>query len=179
MLRNVQGRTLQVRGMFSGWRLHVKGIGDRHYKWEDSKGDRQTDITSGRNVQGHTLQVRGKHSGEWTDITCERLLQKMDVTSQRKLQWSDARWRWHRWTLHHTVCWAAHKTLRSACLNVWGKLTNHHKLKPHLPHWAFQSPRTDEPDIKGWMKNSWKTILRQKQQEEQILARILNQNQKH
>ncbi len=57
--------------------------------------DRQTDITSGRNVQGHTLQVRGKYSGEWTDITFERNVQKMDVTSKRKLQGTDARWRSH------------------------------------------------------------------------------------
>ena len=44
---------------------------------------------SGRNVQGH--QVRGKYSKEWTDITCERNVQKMDVTSKRKLQGTDAR----------------------------------------------------------------------------------------
>ena len=50
---------------------------------------------SGRNVQGQILQVRGKYSGEWTDITCEINLQKMDVKSKRKLQGIDARWRSH------------------------------------------------------------------------------------
>ena len=34
-----------------------------------------------RNVQEHSLQVRGKYSGEWTDITCEKNVQKMDVTN--------------------------------------------------------------------------------------------------
>ena len=29
--RNVQGQTLQVRGMYSGRRIHVRGIGDRHW----------------------------------------------------------------------------------------------------------------------------------------------------
>ena len=48
-----------------------------------------------RNVQGQTLQVRGKYSGEWTDITCERNVQKVDVSSLRKLRGTDARWRSH------------------------------------------------------------------------------------
>ena len=48
-----------------------------------------------RNVQGHTLQVRGKYSGEWTDITQERNVKKMDFTSKWKLQGTDARWRSH------------------------------------------------------------------------------------
>ena len=33
--------------------------------------------------------MRGKYSGEWTDITYERNIQKMDVTSKRKLQGTD------------------------------------------------------------------------------------------
>ena len=81
-------------------------MGDRHYKWEDSTGDRQTDITSGRNVQGHTLQVGGKYSGEWTDIACERNLQKMDVASKRKLQGTDARWRSHCTDGHYITLFA-------------------------------------------------------------------------
>ena len=62
-------------------RGYYRGQTNRHYEL--------------RNVQGHTLQVRGKYSGEWTDITCERNIQKMDVTSKRKLQGTDARWRSH------------------------------------------------------------------------------------
>ncbi len=50
---------------------------------------------SGKIVQGHTVLVRGKYSGEWTDITFERNVQKMDATSKRKLQGSDVRWRSH------------------------------------------------------------------------------------
>ena len=29
------------------------------------------------------------------------------------------RWKSHWWTLHHIVCWAAHKNLRSACLKLF------------------------------------------------------------
>ena len=47
---------------------------------------------SRRNVQGHTLQVRGEYSGEKTGNTCERNVQKMDFTSKRKFQGTDARW---------------------------------------------------------------------------------------
>ena len=50
---------------------------------------------SGRNIQGHKLQVKGKYSEEWTDIKCERNVQKMDVTSKRNLERTDARWRSH------------------------------------------------------------------------------------
>ena len=34
--------------------------------------------------------MRRKYSGEWTDITCERNVQTMDVTSKRKLQGTDS-----------------------------------------------------------------------------------------
>ena len=150
--RNVQGRTLHLRGMYREWhyiwdefnaeectrdghyklkectgtditsernvqysgqRLQVRGIRERHYKWEDSTGDRQTDITSGQNVQQQrweesTVEVE---SGQMWEIEIENWI----VTSKRKLQGTDARWRSLCWTLHHTVCWAAHKNLRSAC----------------------------------------------------------------
>ena len=42
----------------------------------------------------------------------------MDVTSKRELLGADARWRSHGWTLHHTVCWEAHKNLQSAAINL-------------------------------------------------------------
>ena len=124
-----RGRTLQVEGMYRDRHYNWEECnaeectGDGHYKWKECTG---TDITSERNVQGQTLQVRGMYSGQrlhvrgigdrhykWEDSTGDR---QTDITSKRKLQGTDARWRSHWWTLHHTVCWAAHKTLRSACL---------------------------------------------------------------
>ena len=55
--RNVQRRTLQLRGMYR----------DKHYKLEECTG---TDITSQRNVMG-TITI-SERNVQGTDIRCER-----------------------------------------------------------------------------------------------------------
>ena len=81
-----------MRGMYSGQKIHVRGIGERDFR-----------IVQGTDKQ--TLQVEGKYRDKhyrWEEstvesgqITCERNVQKMEITSKRKLQGTDARWRSH------------------------------------------------------------------------------------
>ena len=57
--RNVQGWTLQLRGMYRDIDYKCEECtGDRHYMLVGSTG---TDTTSERNVQGRALQMRGMY----------------------------------------------------------------------------------------------------------------------
>ena len=52
----------------------------------------------------------------------------MDVTSNRKLQGTDARWRSHWWTLHHTALFAEQLTRTFEVLVQWNRTSCPHEV---------------------------------------------------
>ena len=122
--KSESGNFLQ-KSPFRRW-SHWQNL-DKHYMWSIVKVITLTELRYALHVKhcevDHTN--RTQISISVCDITCERNVQGTDITSERNVMRMYRVWKLQvKVKLHHIVCWAAHKNLRSACFNClkwcWG-----------------------------------------------------------
>ena len=92
-VRNVQGRTLQMRGMYRDGQVEIQAVNKGMYRTVITSKRNVMGTDSERNVQGQTLQVRGMHRG-----------QTLHVRGMYRLRTLQVKGMYRGWTLHVREC---------------------------------------------------------------------------